>query len=226
MAAQTAAPAGPAVEDYCEAIFELDEDDIDVVQARIAERLAVSRPAVSEMVRRLEADGYLTRDDGIRLTPVGVAFAQRVVRRHRLAERIMTDLLGMSLADAHAEAHKWEHVISPAVETAMDRVLGHPTTCPHGNPIPGSDYKATGACRLSTLEQGTAFTVSRLAESLESDLDLLIYLETGGLVPGRHGTLDARSPDGTLTVGMDGGAVGVGVDAAAQVWVTTAEAPA
>src|SRR5258706_2746107 len=151
MAPQAVATAGPAVEDYCEAIFELDEDDIDVVQARIAERLAVSRPAVSEMIRRLEADGYLTRDQGIRLTPVGVAFAQRVVRRHRLAERIMTDVLGMSLADAHAEAHKWEHVISPGAETAMDRVLGHPTTRPHGNPIPGSGDEATVAHRLTTV---------------------------------------------------------------------------
>jgi DtxR family Mn-dependent transcriptional regulator len=213
--------AGPAVEDYCEAIFELDEDDINVVQARIAERLSVSRPAVSEMMRRLEADGYLTRDEGIRLTPAGTAFAERVVRRHRLAERVMTDVLGMSLADAHAEAHKWEHVISPAVEAAMDRVLGHPTTCPHGNPIPGSDYRRSPVDRLAGLDTGTSFTVERLTEALETDLDPLDYLERSGLVPGRSGIVEARSPDGTVTVVIDGHAVGVGLVAANQVWVRT-----
>ena len=130
----------PAFEEYCECIFELDEDDVAVIQARIAERLQVSRPAVSEMIRRLETEGLITTDGAIRLTPSGQALAQLVVRRHRIAERFLTDMLGLSWADAHHEAGKWEHVMSDAVEQAMDRVLGSPTTCPHGNPIPGSLY--------------------------------------------------------------------------------------
>ena len=116
------------------------EDDVDVIQARIAERLLVSRPAVSEMMRRLEHEGLISTDGGIRLTPAGLVLAERVVRRHRLAERFLTDVLELSWAEAHHEAGKWEHVMSTNVEQAMDRLLGSPTTCPHGNPIPGSDY--------------------------------------------------------------------------------------
>src|ERR671916_46696 len=130
----------PAFEEYCECIFELREDDVDVIQARIAERLHVSRPAVSEMMRRLEAEELITTGDGIRLTRTGQDLAERVVRRHRLAERFLTDVLQLSWAEAHHEAGRWEHVMSESVERAMDRLLGSPTTCPHGNPIPGSDY--------------------------------------------------------------------------------------
>ena len=127
----------PAFEEYCEAIYELHEDDVDVIQARIAERLEISRPAVSEMIRRLEAAGLVAIDGAIKLTTAGNTLAEKVVRRHRLAERFLTDILELSWADAHTEAGKWEHVISEPVEKAMMRVLGDPTTCPHGNPIPG-----------------------------------------------------------------------------------------
>ena len=103
----------PAFEEYCECIFELDEDDVEVIQARIAERLQVSRPAVSEMVRRLESEGLITSEGGrIALTESGQELAERVVRRHRLAERFLTDVLKLSWAEAHHEAGKWEHVIS------------------------------------------------------------------------------------------------------------------
>src|SRR6476659_8679801 len=114
----------PAFEEYCECIFELDEDDVAVIQARIAERLQVSRPAVSEMIRRLDAEGLITTDGAIRLTNRGEALAQSVVRRHRIAERFLTDMLGLSWAEAHHEAGKWEHVMSDSVEQAMDRVPG------------------------------------------------------------------------------------------------------
>ena len=136
----------PAFEEYCECIYELDEDDVDVIQARIADRLHVSRPAVSEMIKRLEVEGLAHSERSkIQLTPAGLELAERVVRRHRLAERFLTDILGLSWADAHQEAGKWEHVMSIEVEQAMNRVLGDPTTCPHGNPIPGSDYEAPDA---------------------------------------------------------------------------------
>src|SRR5215216_6655919 len=99
----------PAFEEYCECIFELAEDDVEVIQARIAERLQVSRPAVSEMIRRLEAEALVTIEAGrIQLTETGGALARSVVRRHRLAERFLTDMLGLSWADAHHEAGKWE----------------------------------------------------------------------------------------------------------------------
>src|SRR5215204_4853203 len=119
----------PAFEEYCECIFELDEDDVDVIQARIADRLQVSRPAVSEMIRKLQAEGLVTHNGAIVLTEAGDALAQRVVRRHRLAERFLTDILKLSWAEAHHEAGKWEHVMSENVEEAMDKLLGDPTTC-------------------------------------------------------------------------------------------------
>jgi DtxR family transcriptional regulator, Mn-dependent transcriptional regulator len=211
----------PAFEEYCECIFELDEDDVDVIQARIAERLLVSRPAVSEMIRKLEAEGLITNQGGIVLTESGLELAQRVVRRHRLAERFLTDILKLSWAEAHHEAGKWEHVMSVHVEEAMNRVLGEPTTCPHGNPIPGSRYVATDAAPLSNLVVGDPFTVRRIPEELEFTPGLLEYLEASSLRPGCSGVITAASPDGTLTVEIDGHHVGVGAFASERILVTT-----
>jgi DtxR family Mn-dependent transcriptional regulator len=210
----------PAFEEYCECIFELREDDVDVIQARIAERLQVSRPAVSEMIRRMEAEGLVTTDGAITLTAAGETLATQVVRRHRLAERFLTDILGLSWAEAHHEAGKWEHVISDSVETAINRLLGAPTTCPHGNPIPGSGYRAPDALPLADLTVGSAFTVTRIPEELEFEPGLLDYLESSSILPGREGTVTAASPDGTMTIEIDGKAVGVGSFASARILVT------
>ena len=132
------------------------------------------------------------------------------MRRHRLAERFLTDILGLSWADAHHEAGKWEHVMCEPVERAMDRVLGSPTTCPHGNPIPGSDYEAPDAVRLVDLGVGRTFTVSRIPEELEFTPGLLDFLEASAIQPGRSGEVTAASPDGTMTVEIEGHHVGVG----------------
>jgi DtxR family transcriptional regulator, Mn-dependent transcriptional regulator len=211
----------PAFEEYCECIFELQEDDLEVIQARIAERLQVSRPAVSEVIRRLETEGLISQAGGkIRLTVDGIGLAERIVRRHRLAERFLTDILGLSWADAHHEAGKWEHIMSAQVEDAMDRVLGSPTTCPHGNPIPGSDYEAPDAVRLGDLAPGRNFVVSRIPEELEFAPGLLDYLEESSITPGRAGQVTAISPDGTMTVEIDGRTTGIGAYASARILVT------
>jgi DtxR family Mn-dependent transcriptional regulator len=211
----------PAFEEYCECIYELDEDDVDVIQARIADRLHVSRPAVSEMIKRLELEGLARSERGkIELTASGLELAERVVRRHRLAERFLTDILGLSWADAHQEAGKWEHVMSTEVEQAMNRVLGGPTTCPHGNPIPGSDYEAPDATRLVDVAVGTTFTVTRIPEELEFTPGLLDFLETSSIQPGHSGRVTAASPDGTMTVEIGGNHVGVGSFASARILVT------
>ena len=211
----------PAFEEYCECVYELDEDDVDVIQARIADRLNVSRPAVSEMIKRMEQEGLVRSAKGrIGLTDRGKHLAERVVRRHRLAERFLCDVLGLSWADAHREAGRWEHVMSDAVEEAMDRVLGGPTTCPHGNPIPGSDYHAPDASRLVDLEVGDPFTVSRIPEELEFTPGLLDFLEESSIQPGHRGLVTAASPDGTMTVEIDGNRVGVGSFASARILVT------
>ncbi len=210
----------PAFEEYCECIFELKEDDVEVIQARIAERLMVSRPAVSEMIRRLETERLVNIDGGaITLTTTGMVLAQQVVRRHRLAERFLTDMLGLSWADAHHEAGKWEHIMSTSVEAAMDRVLGSPTTCPHGNPIPGSKYDAPDSTPLSTLIVGQQFTVNRITEELEFTPGLLDFLQDASIQPGHVGVLTAASPDGTVTVEIDGRHVGVGAFASARILV-------
>lgn len=210
----------PAFEEYCECIYELREDDVDVIQARIAERLLVSRPAVSEMIRRLEAEKLIIVDSGhISLTDSGLHLAQQVVRRHRLAERFLTDMLGLSWADAHHEAGRWEHVMSDAVEVAMDRVLGSPTTCPHGNPIPGSSYLAPASTPLADLPVGQKFTVNRIPEELEFTPGLLDFLEASAIQPGRSGVVTAASPDGTVTIEIEGHHVGVGAFASARILV-------
>ena len=214
--------AHPAFEEYCEAIFELAEDDVAVIQARIAERLQVSRPAVSEMIRRMDTEGLVTINGRrIGLTESGQAMAEKVVRRHRLAERFLTDVLGLSWVDAHEEAGKWEHVISPAVEEAMINVLGEPTTCPHGNPIPGSDYSPPEMVTLSEVPVGAAFTVRRIPEELEFTEGLLDYLESSGVRPGAKGTVTASSPDGTTTVEIDESAVGIGEFGSVRILVSS-----
>jgi DtxR family transcriptional regulator, Mn-dependent transcriptional regulator len=210
----------PAFEEYCECIFELNEDDISVIQARIAERLEVSRPAVSEMIRRMESEGLVSvTGNAIKLTSSGRELAERVVRRHRLAERFLTDILGLSWAEAHTEAGKWEHVISQSVELAMTKLLGDPTTCPHGNPIPGSLYEAVDALRLVDLSVGSSFTVSRIPEELEFTPGMLDFLEVSAIVPGSAGVMTAVSPDGTVTVEIGGRFVGVGAFASQRILV-------
>ncbi len=222
MAAYQTREYHPAFEEYCEAIFELHEDDVDVIQARIAERLGVSRPAVSEMIRRMEGEGLVEVDRAVRLTPAGMRLAEQVVRRHRLAERLLTDILGLSWAEAHQEAGKWEHVISDNVETAIIRLLEDPTTCPHGNPIPGSAYEAPDTVALSDLTVGAGFTVTRIPEELEFTPGLLEFLEDAAIQPGHSGTVTASSPDGTTTVEIDGRHIGVGSFASARILVLSA----
>jgi len=209
----------PAFEEYCVCIFELAEDDVAVIQARMAERLQVSRAAVSEMIKRLEAEGLITTDGAIRLTAAGQGLAQRVVRRHRLAERFLTDMLGLSWTEAHHEAGRWEHVISDSVEAAMDRVLGNPTTCPHGNPIPGSSYLAPAMVPLAEVAVGGAFTVTRIPEELEFTPGLLAFLEDSNILPGHAGVLTSTSPDGTITIEIDGRIIGVGPFASNRILV-------
>jgi DtxR family Mn-dependent transcriptional regulator len=211
----------PAFEEYCEAVYELHEDDVEVIQARIADRLMVSRPAVSEMIKRLEHEGLVTIDhNAIALSKDGMRLAERVVRRHRLAERFLTDMLGLSWAEAHREAGKWEHVISDRVEAAITEVLHDPTTCPHGNPIPGTAYDAPTTVTLAALEVGDGFTVSRIPEELEFAPGLLDFLEEAAVVPGRQGTITAASPDGTTTVAIDGRHIGIGAFASQRILVT------
>ena len=211
----------PAFEEYCECIFELREDNLEVIQARIADRLRVSRPSVSEMIKRLTEERLILVTDGhIALTDSGEELAQRVVRRHRIAERFMTDILGLSWALAHREAGRWEHVMSDAVEEAMRQKLGNPTTCPHGNPIPGSGYAAPPAVSLSKLNTGQSFTVSRIPEELEFSPGMLEFLENTNLMPGMSGQVATTNDKGDMTLSVEGHDIVVEKFATERILVT------
>ena len=194
----------PAFEEYCECIFELREDHIDVIQARVADRLGVSRPSVSEMIKRMETDGLIVmHGTKISLTSDGDVLAERVVRRHRIAERFLTDVLGLSWANAHHEAGKWEHIINHEVESAMNRVLHNPTTCPHGNPIPGSSYREEHLSKLSDVVEGKLFIINRIPEELEFAPGILEILEQANIKPGQSGTVVTSNKDGSRVVRVD-----------------------
>ena len=211
----------PAFEEYCECIFELREDNLEVIQARVADRLNVSRPSVSEMIHRMEAEGLITSTDSkIRLTDLGETLASRVVRRHRIAERFLTDILGLSWSIAHHEACKWEHVITAEVESAMNNLLGTPTTCPHGNPIPGSKYVEPNLISLFSIEVGSGFTVTRIPEELEFAPGVLDFLELSHIAPGNRGVVTDSHADGSRTVNIEGKSVDVDAYASARLLVT------
>src|SRR5579864_6609324 len=199
-----AAPDGfhPPLEEYLEAIHELEEEGTQVIQARLADRLGHSAPAVSEMIRRLRTEGYLSvKDRAVTLTPKGRARAESVVRKHRLAERLLTDVIGLPWHKAHVEACRWEHVISDEVEDRLVELLDHQSTCPHGNPIPGAGGRAlSDLVALSSLGAGAHVKLERVTEQVEIDLDALSYLSSNGFVPGSDARVAARAPDGTLTL--------------------------
>ncbi len=214
----------PPVEEYLETIQSLTEEGIPVIQARIAQRLGRSAPSVSEMLDRLSADGYVERAGRtIALTEQGRTLADRVIRRHRLAERLLVDVIGLPWHKAHLEAGRWEHVISDEVEERLVELLGHPTTCPHGNPIPGvgaQEGPRSPQVSLADSPAGATVRLERITEEVELDMASLEYLDRHNLVPGRTAQVRSRAPDGTLTLEVDGDAVALGPSICQQVFAT------
>ena len=213
----------PPLEEYLEAIHELGEEGMVVIQARLAERLGHSAPAVSEMIKRLRDEGYVeVRGRTLSLTGAGRAVAESVVRKHRLAERLLTDIIGLPWEKAHLEAGRWEHVISDEVEARLVEVLGHPTTCPHGNPIPGSGGTTAEMIVLSDTRQGDHVRLERVTEQVEIDLDSLSYLSSHGFIPGTEATVASRAPDGTMILDLGARTIALGPALAQQLFVTAA----
>ena len=201
----------PPVEEYLETIFALEEEGIPVIQARLAERLGKAAPSVSEMLDRLEADGLIERSARqITMTPTGAALARGVVRKHRLAERLLVDIIGLDWDKAHVEAGRWEHVISDDVEARLVVLLGNPTTCPHGNPIPGAQARGHKQRSLADAQPGEHIRLERVTESVEHDSASLSYLGDHGLTPGATAVIRARAPDGTLTLAIGDATVALG----------------
>src|SRR5581483_6666052 len=189
-----------ALEAYLEAIYGMEEDGVPAIRARLAERVGHSRPTVTEMVRRLVAEGYVEgRGRSLAFTSEGRRRAESVVRKHRLAERLLTDVIGLGWDKAHREADRWEHVISDDVEARLVALLGDPTTCPHGNPIPGSA------------------ATSRGLRPLALDATTLSWLGAHGLKPGAVAHVRERAPDGTLALDVHGEIVAISPRIAALV---------
>ncbi len=206
--------------EYVGAVYELEEEGIAPIQARIADWLGVSRPAVSEMVHRMERDGLVAVGDVISLTEEGRHLAEVVVRRHRLAERFLTEVLGLPWVKVHEEAEIWEHAISDDVEKALWAKLSDAKTCPHGNPIPGAGYRPPPVKAVGELEVGEQRPLERISEELELDLETMDFLDVNGMHPGAMIDVRARSPHGVITVAVDNAApIGVSTFVADRLFV-------
>lgn len=220
---------------YLRTIFELEEEGIVPLRARIAERLQQSGPTVSQTVARMERDGLVKvqGDRHLTMTDLGRRLAIRVMRKHRLAECLLTQVIGLPWEEIHVEACRWEHVMSEAVETRLVDLLGNPQFCPHGNPIPGlaelgvKQSAMTGDEAVSTMASVAGpipitVVVRRISEQVQSDPAVMLKLKQVGIQPGREVTL-AASDDGVRVTG-DGEAGGTTVDlprdVAAHVFVT------
>lgn len=213
-----------AVEGYLDAIYNMKDEGKTVIAARLAERLGVSPPTVSQTLRRMVRDGLITigPDNEIHFTPQGLATAEAAIRRHRLIERFLTDLLGLDWAAAHEEAQRLQHAVSDIVEARLLVVLDHPTTCPHGNPIPGSEAPRLpkDAFTLDRAETGQQVVVDRITEEGERDPRLLAYFQRNRLMPGVCFTISEVAPwNDTISLHRSGETVTLGMKAARTIWV-------
>ena len=219
---------------YLRTVFELEEEGVVPLRARIAERLGQSGPTVSQTVARMERDGLLVveGDRHIELTSTGRAMATRVMRKHRLAERLLVDVIGMPWEDVHAEACRWEHVMSEAVERRLLELLGHPTQSPYGNPIPGLEElgqtddpaRAQDIVSASTVaeDETRRVTVRRIGEPIQDDGVLMLALRRAGVGPGE--VVKLRLSPGGVMLGSAGEYAELDLDTASHVFVDRVEA--
>jgi DtxR family Mn-dependent transcriptional regulator len=218
-------PSRAPAHDYLAAIYEMAEEDIPTMQSELARWLGVSAASASEAVKRLRRDGLLEREGReLAFTRKGREAARRLVRRHRLAERFLIEVLGLRWHRAHEEASAWEAVISDEVEGRLVDILGDPATCPHGNPIPGSSNRVdlSGLKPLQRFRPGDRVILERLTEDLELDLGVMLYFEESGLMPGAAIAVRAVAPDGTMTIEVDGNRAGLGAELTDNLWVRPA----
>ena len=200
---------------YLRTIYDLEEEGVIPLRARIAERLDQSGPTVSQTVARMERDGLLhvAGDRHLELTEKGRELAVSVMRKHRLAERLLVDVIGMPWEEVHAEACKWEHVMSDDVERRLVQVLDDPTVSPFGNPIPGLSLlgltmhqrEDAHLVRLTELPPGTpvAVVVRQLSEHVQGDVELIGQLKEAGVVPNARVQVE-NSPAGAVTIVIGG----------------------
>jgi DtxR family Mn-dependent transcriptional regulator len=215
---------------YLRTIYELVEEGIVPLRARIAERLHQSGPTVSQTVARMERDGLLTveGDRHLELTDAGRAAATRVMRKHRLAERLLVDVIGLDWEQVHEEACRWEHVMSEQVERRLLELLDHPTESPYGNPIPGltelgelgdGEEFMTDVEPLSgvTTDEPVRVRVRRISEEMQKDESLMAALRRAGARPGEI-VQAAAGPEG-IVVGSSGETAEIQPEAADHIFV-------
>ena len=223
----TRSPDSHSTDDYLEAVYEMHEEGVDVVQVRLAERLGVSRAAVSEKVQRLIGMKLVEVDDErqVLLTSHGRAVAEDAVRRHRMAERFLIDVLKMPWHKAHEEAERFQDAISGEIEERIVAILGEAATCPHGNPIPGMGATIPkDLVSLDELDAGEEAELVRLTEDVELETEVLRYFEDHGLMPGNRVRVVEVAPDGTRTLDVGGVKSSLGTDLADNVWMRRAVA--
>jgi DtxR family Mn-dependent transcriptional regulator len=195
------------VEDYLQLIYTMHREGEDVIAARLKERKGVSAPTAWATIKRMERDGLITLRPGHRidLSPLGTEQAESIIRRHMLAERLLTDILKLDWADVHDEAHRIEHAISPLIERQIRKLLDDPTTCPHGNPIPGTRQEEPVTVRpLRQVDEGEQVVINNIAEHAEDDAELMHYLQRSGLVPGAQLHIDEVAlSNATITVSLN-----------------------
>jgi DtxR family Mn-dependent transcriptional regulator len=194
-------------EEYLESILAIEEEGVVPMRARLVERLGLSAAAVSETIGRLSDHGFveLHGDRSLHLTDKGRSLATTVVRRHRLAERLLVDVIGLEWEKVHREADRWEHAISADVEEKLVQLLGDPATCPHGNPIPGSKHRANAAPTVPlTRSEPGPIVVRRVNERLEIDDDGIRQLAAAHLMPGSEAKV-VEVVDGSVTLETETG---------------------
>ncbi len=213
---------GSTKAEYLQAIWTLADEAGPVIGARLAEFLRVSPASVSEMIHRLEREGLLRQGERkeILLTDPGKELAVTIVRRHRLIERMLTDLLGYEWWATHDEAERLEHAISPEMERRLIERLGDPKTCPHGNPMPGA-RPAHASRPLDEAPFATRLVLERIPDQFEHEPGFLRYLDAQGLRPGVVFRLVERGRD-ALALEIDGARKSVRADCGPKVWVRVA----
>ena len=216
---------------YLRTIYELEEEGVVPMRARIAERLSQSGPTVSQTVARMERDGLLeiSGDRHLELTAFGRAAATRVMRKHRLAECLLVDVIGIPWEEVHEEACRWEHVISDSVERRLLTLLNNPTTSPFGNPIPGLtelDVEAAPSSEPAPslndaiTNASQRVTVRRIGEPVQTDTELMAAFRRAGALPG--GTIKVQRTEDGFMLGSGGEYVEVPTELAAHVFVDVA----
>jgi DtxR family transcriptional regulator, Mn-dependent transcriptional regulator len=190
-----------AEEEYLQSMFWLEEAGLPITGANMARAMQLSAPTVHEMIGRLERDGYVTcsGDESLRFTDDGRGQATAIVRRHRLIERFLTDILGIPWDEVHEEAERLEHAMSPVLEERMLAAIGDAKTCPHGHPIV-EGVREQGAL-LADCANGAEIVVLRFENEAE---ELLHYLKQSGLRPGLRGTIESSNGDDVVVRSPDG----------------------